>query len=492
MEIRLNRAAWQYDPGEQLGPSGGFGRVYRGVGEEGVPVAVKRLHLTASDAAHRELRIAEELAGAPYGNILVPLDSGQDAEDEAYYVVMPLADCSLEGYLQDGRGKLTEEEAVEVLSQVAKGLEEAAGLVHRDLKPGNILRHDGRWKIADFGIARFVEDSTSMQTLKEFLTPAYAAPEQWTFQQVSKATDLYALGCVGHTLLTGAPPFTGSPQELKEEHLHAPPPLVEGVAPQLGSLLTMLLRKHPEARPSLGRTRHILESLPTDRRHNGTLSALAEKGRVLAAEAAEEEARIRREQTQEQAELSLAQEGLGLLKEIALGLIDEVEDHIPTCRPVRGPDSWRAEIPGKADLRIGVNHAGPLHTFRVGWKVYAGGAILVEQAGPTPYQWAANLWYGRTDSDGDCRWFEMGYAGGGLRIGGGWIPFSTNIQKAMQADGSGSQTLRLAYPDPIFIDDEDEVAFRERWLRILLAALEGRLQRPRYTPFDPRTLFPAG
>ncbi|MDM3788590.1 protein kinase, partial [Proteus mirabilis] len=78
---------------------------------------------------------------------------------------------------------------------------EVGDIVHRDLKPGNILRHEERWKIADFGIAKFVEDSTSLETLREALTPSYAAPEQWLGQRPTSATDIYALGCIIHALV---------------------------------------------------------------------------------------------------------------------------------------------------------------------------------------------------------------------------------------------------------------------------------------------------
>jgi len=74
-----------------------------------------------------------------------------------------------------------------------------------DLKPDNILYHDGKWKIADFGIARFVEEATASNTLKEFLSPWYAAPEQWRLERATHGTDVYALGCIAFCLLTGKP-----------------------------------------------------------------------------------------------------------------------------------------------------------------------------------------------------------------------------------------------------------------------------------------------
>jgi len=71
------------------------------------------------------------------------------------------------------------------LIQIVTGLQEIGQLVHRDLKSANILFHQGSWKIADFGIARFVEESTSANTVKGFLSPQFPAPEQWSGEHAS-------------------------------------------------------------------------------------------------------------------------------------------------------------------------------------------------------------------------------------------------------------------------------------------------------------------
>lgn len=86
-----------------------------------------------------------------------------------------------------------------------------------------MLLHDGKWKIADFGIARFVEDATSAHTVREFLSPQYAAPEQWIGERATQATDVYALCCVAYTLLTGEPPFPGP--DYQRQHTSESPPV---------------------------------------------------------------------------------------------------------------------------------------------------------------------------------------------------------------------------------------------------------------------------
>lgn len=168
--IRLPKGKWTFDPNKTLGPAGGFGEVFRGSAPDGKPVAVKRLKITANEAAHRELRIAELLAGTEFSHVMPFYDAGQDAESDRYYIVMPEAEYSLAQKVEDV-GPMEEREALQILREIALGLIEVGGLVHRDLKPGNILFYKSSWRVADFGISRFVEESTSLRTLKSCLSP---------------------------------------------------------------------------------------------------------------------------------------------------------------------------------------------------------------------------------------------------------------------------------------------------------------------------------
>lgn len=112
--VKLPNGTWSYDPESPLGPSGGFGAVFAGSDSEGHPVAVKRLHVEAEQAAHRELAIAEALAGKVLTHVMPILDAGQDAESSAYYVVMPVATRSLQDRLRD-EGPVAESEAAEIM-----------------------------------------------------------------------------------------------------------------------------------------------------------------------------------------------------------------------------------------------------------------------------------------------------------------------------------------------------------------------------------------
>jgi eukaryotic-like serine/threonine-protein kinase len=164
--VRLPHGEWQFDPKQPLGAAGRFGQVFAGTGIEGVAVAVKQLKLTASQAAHRELQIADRLMTRALSHVIPTLDAGQDAESDRYYVVMPRAERSPQDQLT-ASGALVVVDAIKVLLEISDGLIEAADIVRRDPKPANVLWHDGRWKIADFGIAGFVEDSTSANTVRE-------------------------------------------------------------------------------------------------------------------------------------------------------------------------------------------------------------------------------------------------------------------------------------------------------------------------------------
>lgn len=249
--IKLPTGTFTYDPRKPLGKRGGFGQVFAGHASDGKEVAIKKLHVSAAAAAHRELLIAEELKARRFEHVVPFIDSGEDADTGDYFLVMPRADGSLQDAVERD-GKLTPCDAASVLVEIIRGLNEVGDLVHRDLKPDNVLRHEGRWKVADFGIARFVEEATASNTLKDCLSPFYAAPEQWRFERATHATDVYALGCIGFFLLTGKPPFVTRPEQ---EHLKEPLPHFLCADGRLQALINNMCRKLPETRPVVPHSR---------------------------------------------------------------------------------------------------------------------------------------------------------------------------------------------------------------------------------------------
>ena len=161
------------------------------------PVAVKLLaESLAGDQAFRRrfLREARLAARLSHPNVVGVYDAGE-AEDGRPYIVMEYVD----GSTLEGRGRLPPREAVGLAVQACHGLAHAhaAGLVHRDVKPHNLLlRSDGTLKVADFGIARAAEATALTQVGTVLGTAAYLAPEQATGGEVTPATDVYSLGAV--------------------------------------------------------------------------------------------------------------------------------------------------------------------------------------------------------------------------------------------------------------------------------------------------------
>jgi predicted Ser/Thr protein kinase len=193
---------------------GGMAEVYRGTDRVlSRTVAVKVLPASlASDPTNvdRFRREARSAAGLNHPNVVGVYDTGSDGD--VHFIVMEYVDGrTLEEALGD-EGPLSPDRATHVAAAVALGLEVAhrEGLVHRDVKPGNImLTKDGGVKVMDFGIARALSSQTLTQTGTVFGTATYLSPEQARGEPVDARSDLYSLGVVLYEVLTGRPPFEG-------------------------------------------------------------------------------------------------------------------------------------------------------------------------------------------------------------------------------------------------------------------------------------------
>jgi serine/threonine protein kinase len=227
--------------------SGGMGVVYRAeeTGLGGRPVALKLLPpALASDPDFRarflrEMRVA---AAIDHPNIVPIYRAGED-RGLLYLAMRYVHAADLRGVLA-AEGRLEPGRALAILDQVARALDaaHARGLVHRDVKPGNILLAppvlDGDPEhvyLVDFGLARSDSDDRSLGGAGSFLgTPRYAAPEQAAGRPVDGRADGYALGCVLYECLTGQPPFPGgSGEAVLLAHLEATPPRVTALRPDL-------------------------------------------------------------------------------------------------------------------------------------------------------------------------------------------------------------------------------------------------------------------
>jgi eukaryotic-like serine/threonine-protein kinase len=211
---------------EQRLATGGMGAVYVGVDERlGRPVAVKLLKEELAgqpDFVERFRREARAAAGLSHPNVAQVYDYGQDGQ--RHFIVMELVEGTDLARLLGERGRLWPSEAVRIATQVCLALSaaHAGGIVHRDIKPGNvIICPDGLVKVTDFGIARAAGHSSLTQTGTVMGTAQYLPPEQAHGAPASPASDLYSLGVVLFQMVTGSVPFTGdSPVAIALRHLH--------------------------------------------------------------------------------------------------------------------------------------------------------------------------------------------------------------------------------------------------------------------------------
>ncbi len=250
----------RYRLGTQLG-RGGMGRVFRACDERlRRDVAIKLVDLsqtTDKTLAERFRREAIATARLNHPGIVTIFDSGTDGR-LAYLVMELLGGRPVADMLRD-QGRLSQREAVFIGRRVAEALVAAheIGVVHRDLKPANIMVDGTSVKLLDFGIAMVALDAEANLTAPATAlgTAAYMSPEQAQGFRASPASDVYGLGGVLVSMLTGEPPYAGD-NAIQVAHLHLsePPPSVRGrvpgIAPALDDLVTRMMAKDAAARPS--------------------------------------------------------------------------------------------------------------------------------------------------------------------------------------------------------------------------------------------------
>ena len=241
--------------------AGGMGEVWRG--EDDLlnrSVAVKLLPTgRAGDEAflarfRAEARYAASLS---HPGIARVYDYGESAEFGGAYLVMELVNGEPLSAILARAGRLSPDATLDIVSQAARALDAAhqAGIVHRDIKPGNLLvAAGGTMKITDFGIATAVaaaQASHLTETGMVMGTAMYVSPEQATGAQVTEASDIYSLGVVAFECLAGRPPFTASePLAIAFAHKHEPVPALPPDVPQpVSDLVYHMLAKTPQERP---------------------------------------------------------------------------------------------------------------------------------------------------------------------------------------------------------------------------------------------------
>ena len=236
--------------------SGGFGDVWRGTDVVlARPVAIKllRAEFCAETSTLARFRDEAQNAGAlAHENIVRVFDYDDLGPHGLPFLVMEFVDGpTLEAVL--AAGPMPPARVMDVVAQVASALHAAheAGLVHRDIKPQNILLcSDGQVKLTDFGISRAIESTSLTLPGTVFGTPEYLAPERASGALSTPASDLYALGILAYQCLTGTMPFTGPPVDVVMAHQNMPlPPLPDAVPAGVAALVSRLTAKDPAVRP---------------------------------------------------------------------------------------------------------------------------------------------------------------------------------------------------------------------------------------------------
>ena len=235
--------------------AGGMGEVWQATDTVlGRDVAVKTLHTDRAGDPGFQTRFRHEaraMAVLHHPNVADVFDYGESGSDA--YIVMARVDGQPLSQRIAERGRLTAAETLSIVAQAGRALEAAhqAGIVHRDVKPGNlIIQPDDTVVLVDFGVARSAESATLTGAKEVVGTALYIAPEQVSKQVTGPAADIYALGAVAYHSLAGHPPFLGdNPVTVAMSHLDDdPPPLPDDVPEPVQALVATAMAKDPARR----------------------------------------------------------------------------------------------------------------------------------------------------------------------------------------------------------------------------------------------------
>ena len=287
-----------YEIGDEL-PGGGMSRLFlaedRALGRQVVVKVLPedRLFGLSPDRFQREIRLTASLSHA---NIVGILATG--IMDGVPFYIMPFVEGRSLRTLLDESAQLSLRETVSILRDVARAcaFAHAKGIIHRDIKPGNVLLAGGAAMITDFGVAKAIassaepsqggEDSTLTRAGFTIGTPAYMAPEQAAGDRdIDQRADLYSLGVMAFEMVSGRVPFEGTtPRELLTAQLTLrPPPLAQlrpDVPPALAALIQECLAKDPRDRPaSADQILATLEELPVTGGSHPSLAAVVARNR---------------------------------------------------------------------------------------------------------------------------------------------------------------------------------------------------------------------
>ncbi|MBD8042610.1 serine/threonine protein kinase [Arthrobacter sp. Sa2BUA2] len=471
--VDLDNGEWEL--GDPLG-KGGYGVVYRGhQGDR--EAAIKFIPKGHGPAREIELKIPEDAR-----NVVPITGFGQDEEN--WIVSMPLAADTLENVLAQHGGKLPEQLALQVLSDVTEALISLDGrIIHRDIKPGNILLLDGKWCLSDFGIAKYAEAVTGTMTHKYAGSFHYVAPELWTTGTASSQSDMYALGIVAYQIITGRLPFDGTREQIQIGHL-SETPAPTGAQSRLDWAIRECLAKAPELRLTAAQfANKLTPSQPSMPSKATEAMAAADQALKDKRDLAERQAlQFRADAEERKAYLSFANERLTQIADVFLARLQSLSNEAEL--EGRHGLGWTLRL-GSAKLTFGEMMHNPhwqlMESEDDPFTVMAtAGLYLQQSASGGDYSGRSHsLWFADAEEAGHFQWYETAFAQvEGMVPLQRPVPFeagfeSAESQEALHCRGG----YRVAWPfAPVDPDSLDE--FADRWAVWLAEASLGRLIKP--------------
>jgi serine/threonine protein kinase len=479
MRLNLDKRSWTR--GEALdADKGGFGSVFEALSEDGATAVVK--FVPKAPGAERELLLGDLLSVESLPHVVPVIDSGEAGD--YWVIVMPKAEKSLWMYLQEQGGSLDTEETISVLKDIAIALKAIDNkVVHRDLKPQNILLLNGQWCLADFGIARYAEAATAEETWKGSLSAQYASPEQWNYEHATNAVDIYSFGVLAYQLISGRLPFFGpSIPDFRRQHLGETPADLKLGTPRLRLLIQDCLSKLPEMRPSASK---LLERLQTANQVAALpgLTKLSNISKDISDKNARDQAKELADRSEAEHLTGMFNHAVQMFGRFANPLLEVIEAEAPSANIERdstgGNELFKVELSG---AKLTVFRPKPAAPWNGPFTIIGFAAIRCE----TPS--SRNGWYGRSHSLWFCdakeeshfAWHETAFMHT-MGSGNAYDPFSLTPPEAAAALNPGMATRQVAWPVEE-IDPEEPTEFLDRWLGWFAAAAEGSFVRPSRMP----------
>lgn len=470
--------SWKID--KKIG-SGGFGSVYSATSQDDeARVAIK--FIPKSKGARREL-LFEDLSEAK--NVIKIIATGEYSNK--YFIVMELASESLRSSLAK---VLSQEESIKVIHDIAEALDSIQNsVVHRDIKPDNILLSGNVWCLSDFGIARFIEQTTSTETFKHAHSAPYTAPERWRGERASSASDVYSLGVTAYEILEGNLPFAKG--DFSEMHQNSPiPPFSKTTDHRIAKLISDMLSKTQQMRPTPQRIIEVIDSIVSKNNQSSTSSSLQDASRILSTLRQQDEAIAEKRRLEEQARTKFIAEAKAKvtseLKVLMNYLIDNAAEGKVEENPYRpffsGGDNWKFTL-GNAQIMIDAPRVGS-ETYRedfifLPFDVVAYSTIRLVIGGEIVR--SHSVWFSDMMNKNDYGCYEVAFMDI-FRTTHNHQPFAlgpsdNEVDTAFRPIMGGFQ-LGI---NPIRIEDNQEY-FISKWANYLADAAQNRYQMPSNMP----------